>query len=166
MFIFLKTRKHNKTQLSEAFREFDNITLSILSAELDIISCNNGTQLVVKLLCQDCSRVKGQLMEGVEQEMPIPGTVWQWELCVTGCWNALCGVNVMMAFSSSVFILVCENWSGANVLFFAVVMFSNPTGVFCIVTSEVVNLSAQIKIMKNNRKLESSLIGAMVTTLA
>lgn len=52
---------------------------------MDIISCNNETQSVVKLLCQDASRVKGQLMEGVEQEMPIAGTVWQQELCVTGC---------------------------------------------------------------------------------
>lgn len=65
-------------------------------------------------------------------------------------------MNVTMAPSASVFILVCEK---------CVVMCSNLTGVFCIVTSEIVNLSVQLK-MTNNRKLESSLIGAMVTTLA
>lgn len=111
-------------------------------------------QSVVKLLCQDASRVKGQLMEGVEQEMPIAGTVWQQEPCVTGCWNALCGGNVMLALSASVFMLVCKNWSSANVLFFAVVMFSNVTGTFHIVTSEIVNLAVQI----NNEKQEKTWI--------
>lgn len=72
----------------------------------------------------------------------------------------------MLALSASVFMLVCKNWSSANVLFFAVVMFSNVMGTFRIVIGEIVNLAVQINIMKNRRKLESSLIGTMVTTLA
>lgn len=71
----------------------------------------------------------------------------------------------MMALSASVFMLVCENWSSANVLFFAVELFLNVAGIFCIVTNETVDLAVQINIMKNRTNLESVLIGAMVTTL-
>lgn len=50
----------------------DNIAFSALFAELGVISCNDdATLLVVVCLCQVAARAEGQLVQGMEQDMPI-----------------------------------------------------------------------------------------------
>lgn len=55
-------------------RGIDNIALSVLFAELRLISCNDDVTLLAFVgLCQAAARAEGQSVQGWEQEMPILG---------------------------------------------------------------------------------------------